>query len=168
MTIWRFTCHFLEETNVMRRLRMHKSRRAVKFPRRTSTLENQAPTLIIVKDFKSDCFTDRAEQVDKTNFLGRLLFCSQRQNIFHFRQDHHSSWYGPGYTHADREPTGMCDVTSGSEQMIALVPSLLHLLIMGPGKNNFPSPGHCIFINITWWSQWRWRLSHRATVKHKF
>ena len=152
MTIWLFTCHCLEETNVMRRLRMHKSRRAVKFPRRTSSLENQAPTLIIVKDFKSECFIDRAEQVDKTNVLGSLLFCSQRQNIFRFRQDHHSSWYGPGYTHADREPTSMCDVTSVSEQMTALMPSLLHLLIMGPGENYLPSPGHRIFINITWWS----------------
>ena len=152
MTIWLFTCHCLEETNVMRRLRMHKSRRAVKFPRRTSSLENQAPTLIIVKDINSECFIDREEQVDKTNVLGSLLFCSQRQNIFLVKPSHHSSWYGPGYTHADREPIGMCDVTSGSEQMSVLVPSHLHLLIMGPGGNYLPAPSHCIFINITWWS----------------
>ena len=61
---------------------MHKSRRAVKVPRRKASQENQAPTLIIVKDFNSECFIDRAEQVDKTNVLGSLLFCSQRQSIF--------------------------------------------------------------------------------------
>ncbi|XP_070313065.1 placental prolactin-related protein 3-like [Odocoileus virginianus] len=32
---------------------MHKSRRAVKLPRRKSSQENQAPTLIIVKDFNT-------------------------------------------------------------------------------------------------------------------
>ena len=70
---------------------MLKSTRVVKLPRSKVGQENQAPTLIIVKDFKSECFIDRAEQVDKTNVLGSLLFCSQRQNIFRFRQDHHSS-----------------------------------------------------------------------------
>ena len=67
---------------------MHKSRRAVKVPRRKASQENQAPTLIIVKDFNSECFIDRAEQMDKTNVLGSLLFCSQRQNIFLFKQSH--------------------------------------------------------------------------------
>ena len=43
---------------------MHKSRRAVKVPRRASQ-ENQAPTMIIVKDCSSECFIDRAEEVDK-------------------------------------------------------------------------------------------------------
>ena len=66
----------------MRRLKMHKSRRAVKVPRSKASQENQAPTLIIVKDFNSECFIDKAEQVDKTSALGSLLFCSQRQNIF--------------------------------------------------------------------------------------
>ena len=61
---------------------MHKSRRAVKFPRSKASQENQAPTLIIVKDVNSECFIDRAEQVDKTSALGSLLFCSQRQNNF--------------------------------------------------------------------------------------
>ena len=86
--------------------------------------------------------------MDKTSVLGSHLLCSQRQNVFHFRQNDHSSLYSPGYTHADREPTGMCDVTSGSEQMTVLVPSHLHLLIMGPEENYLPSPSHCIFINI--------------------
>ncbi|KAM9738782.1 placental prolactin-related protein 4-like [Dama dama] len=34
---------------------MHKSRRAVKVPRSKASQENQAPTLIIVKDFKRSC-----------------------------------------------------------------------------------------------------------------
>ena len=63
--------------------------------------------------------------------------------------------------------TGMCDVTSGGEQMSVLVPSDLHLLIMGPGENYLPSPTHCIFINITMIIA-RLRLSHRVPVKHKF
>ena len=146
MTIWRFTCHCLEETNLMRRLKMHKSRRPVMVPRRKASQVNQAHILIIVKDFNSECFRDRAEQVDKTNVLWSLLFCSQRQNIFLFKQSHHSSWCDPGYTHLDREPTGMYDVTSGSGQMTVLVPSHLHLLIMGPGENYLPSPSHCIYI----------------------
>ena len=33
-----------------------------------------------------------------------------------------------------------------------LVPSHLHLLIMGPGENYLPSPSHFIFINTTRWS----------------
>ena len=143
---------FSQRNNVTRRLKIHKSRRPVKVTRRKARKENQAPKLIIVKDFNSECFVDRAEQVGKTNVLGSLLFCSQRENIFLYKQSHHSSWYGPGYTHADRKPTGMCDVTLGSEQMTALVPSHIHLLIMGPGENYLPSPRHCIFINIDWWS----------------
>ena len=70
---------------------MNKSRRAVKVPRRKASQENQAPTLIIAKDYNRACFIDRAEQVDKTNVLGSLLFCSERQNIFLFKQSHHSS-----------------------------------------------------------------------------
>ena len=70
---------------------MNKSRRAVKVPRRKAGQENQAPTLIIVKDCNSEYFIDRAQQVDKTNVLGSLLFCSERQNIFLFKQSHHSS-----------------------------------------------------------------------------
>ena len=70
---------------------MHKSRRAVAVPRRKASQENQAPTLMTVTDCNSECFIDRAEQVDKTNVLGSLLFCSQRQNIFLFKQSHHSS-----------------------------------------------------------------------------
>ena len=84
----------------MRRLKMYKSRRAVKVPRRKASQENQAPTLMTVTDCNSECFIDRAEQVDKTNVLGSLLFCSQRQNIFLFNHSHHSSCCGPGYTHA--------------------------------------------------------------------
>lgn len=91
VTIWRFICYFLEETNIMRRINMDKSRRVAKVPRRKASQENQAPTLIIVKDCNSECFIDRAEQMDKTNVLGSLLFCSQRQNIFLFKQSHHSS-----------------------------------------------------------------------------
>ena len=86
MTIWRFTCHCLKETNLMRRLKMHKSRRPVMVPRRKAGQENQAHILIIVKDFNSECFIDRAEQVDKTNVLGSLLFGSKRQDIFRFKQ----------------------------------------------------------------------------------
>ena len=70
---------------------MNKSRRAVKVPRRKASQENQATTLLIVKDCNSECFIDRAEEVDKTSVLGSLLFCSQRQNIFLFKQSHHSS-----------------------------------------------------------------------------
>ena len=70
---------------------MHTSRRAAKVPRRKASQENQAPTLIIVKDCNSEYFIDRAQQVDKTNVLGSLLFCSERQNIFLFKQSHHSS-----------------------------------------------------------------------------
>ena len=83
---------------------MHKSRRAIKVSRRKTIQENQAPTLIIVRDCNSECFIDRAEQVDKTSVLRSLLFRSQRQNIFLFKQSHHSSCCGPGYTHADRGP----------------------------------------------------------------
>ena len=61
---------------------MHTSRRAAKVPRRKASQENQAPTLIIVKDCSSECFIDRAERVDKTNVLGSLLFFSQRQVFF--------------------------------------------------------------------------------------
>ena len=61
---------------------MHTSRRAAKVPRRKASQENQAPTLITVKDFNSEYFIHRAEQVDKTNVLGSLLFCSQRQVFF--------------------------------------------------------------------------------------
>ena len=70
---------------------MDKSRRVAKVPRRKASQENQAPTLITVKDFNNECFIDRAEQMDKTNVLGSLLFCSQKQNIFLFKQSHHSS-----------------------------------------------------------------------------
>ena len=58
---------------------MHKSRRAVKVPRRKASEQNQAPTLVIVRDCNSECFIDRTEQVDKTNVLGSLLFRSQRK-----------------------------------------------------------------------------------------
>ena len=48
---------------------MDKSRGAAKVPRRRASQENQAPTLIIVKDCSSECFIDRAEQVHiKTMF----------------------------------------------------------------------------------------------------
>ena len=47
---------------------MHKSRRAVKVSRRKASQENQAPTLIIVRDCNSECFIDRAEQMDKPMF----------------------------------------------------------------------------------------------------
>ena len=67
---------------------MHKSRRAVAVPRRKASQENQAPTLIIVRDCYSECFIYRAEKVGKTNVLGSLLFCSQRQNIFLFQHNH--------------------------------------------------------------------------------
>ena len=83
---------------------MHKSRRAAKVPRRKASQENQAPTLMTVTDCNSECFIDRAEQVDKTSVLRSLLFRSQRQNIFLFKQSHHSSCCGPGYTHADLGP----------------------------------------------------------------
>ena len=50
-------------------------------------------------------------------------------------------------THMQTEsPRDVCDVTSGSEQMTLLVPSHLHLLIMGPGENYLPSPSHCILL----------------------
>ena len=48
---------------------MEKSRGAARVPRRRAGQENQAPTLIIVKDCNSECFIDRAEQVHiKTMF----------------------------------------------------------------------------------------------------
>ena len=75
----------------MRRINMDKSRGAAKVPRRRASQENQALTLIIAKDCNSECFIDRAEQMDKTNVLGSLLFCRQRQNIFLLKQSHHSS-----------------------------------------------------------------------------
>ena len=84
--------------------------------------------------------------MDKTNVLGSLLFGSKRQDIFRFKQRVITGPYMVLVTHM---PTGMCDVTSGSKQMTVLVPSHLHLLIMGPGENYLPSPRHCIFINIT-------------------
>ena len=65
ITIWRFICYFLEETNVTRGIKIKKSIRAVKVPRRKASQENQAPTMIIVKDCSSECFIDRAEEVDK-------------------------------------------------------------------------------------------------------
>ena len=50
-----------QRANLARGLKMHKSRRAVKVPRRKASQQNQAPTLIIVKDCNSECFIDRAE-----------------------------------------------------------------------------------------------------------
>ena len=132
----------------MRRINMDKSRGAAKVPRRRASQENQAPTLISVKDCNSECFIDRAEQVDKTNVLGSLLFCSQRQSIFLFTQSSQLLMWSWLHTCRPRA-TGMCDVTSGSEHMSVLVPSDLHLLIMGPGENYLPSPSHHIFINRT-------------------
>ena len=151
MTIWRFTCHCLEETNIMRKLRIHKSRRAVTLPRRKSSQENQAPTLIIVKDFHSECFVDRAEQVHKTSALGSPLFFSQRQNIFRFKQSQHSSWCGPCNIMQTESPQA-CVMWPHEVNQWLLMPSHLQLLIMGPGENYLPSPRHCIFINIAWWS----------------
>ena len=60
---------------------MHKSRRAAKVPRRKASQENQAPT-IIVRDCNSECFVDRAEQVDKTNILGLLCFAVKDKIFF--------------------------------------------------------------------------------------
>ena len=40
----------------MRRIKMDKSRRPAKVPRRKASQENQAPTLIIVKDCNSECY----------------------------------------------------------------------------------------------------------------
>ena len=86
---------------------MLKSRRVVKLPRSKASQENQAPTLIIVKDINSECFIDREEQVDKTNVLWSLLFCSQRQNIFHLKPSHHSS-YVVLVTHMQTESPQAC------------------------------------------------------------
>ena len=61
---------------------MHKSRRAIKVSRRKTIQENQAPTLIIVRDCNSECFIDRAEQVDKTNVLGSLCFAVKDKIFF--------------------------------------------------------------------------------------
>ena len=61
---------------------MHKGRRAVKVPRRKASQQNQAPTLIIVKDCNSECFIDRAEQVDKTSALGSLCFAVKDKIVF--------------------------------------------------------------------------------------
>ena len=61
---------------------MHKSRRAIKVSRRKTIQENQAPTLIIVRDCNSECFIDRAEQVDKTNILGLLCFAVKDKIVF--------------------------------------------------------------------------------------
>ena len=47
---------------------MNKSIRAVKVPRKKASQENQAPTLIIVKDCNSECFIDRVEQWIKPMF----------------------------------------------------------------------------------------------------
>ena len=35
-------------------------------------------SLITAKDFKSECFIDRAEQVDNVNFLGSLMSCKDK------------------------------------------------------------------------------------------
>ena len=62
---------------------MHKSRRAVKVPRRKASQENQAPTLIIVKDCNSECFIDRAEKVHiKTMFQGHCCFAVKDKILF--------------------------------------------------------------------------------------
>ena len=61
---------------------MHKSRRTVKVPRRKASQQNQAPTLTIVRDCNSECFIDRAEQVDKTNVLGSLCFAVKDKIFF--------------------------------------------------------------------------------------
>ena len=42
-TIWRFICYFLNEATVMRRLKMHKSRRSVKLPRKKANQKNRPP-----------------------------------------------------------------------------------------------------------------------------
>ena len=62
---------------------MDKSRRAAKVPRRRASQENQAPTLIIVKDCNSECFIDRAERVDKTNVLGHCCFVVKDKIFFY-------------------------------------------------------------------------------------
>ena len=59
---------------------MNKSRRAVKVPRRKASQENH--TLIIVRDCNSECFIDRAEQVDKTYVLGSLCFAVKDKIVF--------------------------------------------------------------------------------------
>ena len=61
---------------------MNKSRRAVKVPRRKASQENQSPTLIIVRDCNSECFIDRAGQVDKTYVLGSLCFAVKDKIFF--------------------------------------------------------------------------------------
>ena len=65
---------------------MHKSRRTVKVPRRKASQQNQAPTLITVRDCNSECFIERAEQVDKTNVLGSLCFAVKDKIFFSLRR----------------------------------------------------------------------------------
>ena len=70
---------------------MDKSRRAAKVPRRKASQENQAPTLIIVKDYNRACFIDRAEQVDKNQCSRVTAVLQSRTKYFFFKQSHHSS-----------------------------------------------------------------------------
>ena len=110
---------------------MHKSRRTVKVPRRKASQQNQAPTLITVRDCNSECFIERAEQVDKTNVLGSLCFAVKDKIFFSLSRVITAPDVFLLHTCRPRA-TGMCDMTSGREQMSVLVPSNLHLLIMGP------------------------------------
>ena len=48
-----------QRTNLTRGLKRHTCRRAVKVPRREASQENQAPTLIIVKDCNSEYYRQR-------------------------------------------------------------------------------------------------------------
>ena len=56
---------------------MNKSRRAVKVPRRKAGQENQAPTLIIVKDCNSECYRQSRTSAYKTNVLGSAVLQSK-------------------------------------------------------------------------------------------
>ena len=82
VTIWRFICYFLEETNITRRIKMDKSRIATKVPRRKANQENQAPTLITVKDFNSECFIDEQNKWIKPMFQGHCCFAVKDKIFF--------------------------------------------------------------------------------------
>ena len=59
-------------------------------------------SLITAKDFKSECFIDRAEQVDNVNFLGSLLSCKVK--IFFSASNDNDLCKHGGITAADVVP----------------------------------------------------------------
>lgn len=108
-------------------------------------------SLLIVKDFKNECFIDRAEWVDKIVFLGSLLSCKDK--IFfstsngNDRPKHGSSQLLMGSLLHTCNPRAQlpvcCDMRKWKDDSV--VPSHLHLLIMGLGGKSL-ALSHCLLI----------------------